>query len=127
MSLNRVQLIGRAGATPEIKTLSSGSKVANFNLATSERWTDKDGQKQEKTEWHRLVIFGKLAEIVAKYVLQGDQVFCEGQLQTRSWEDQQGVKRYTTEVIVKKIEFFGSKQKTSDPEPEFGPNDEIPF
>ncbi|MCB9073486.1 MAG: single-stranded DNA-binding protein, partial [Bdellovibrionaceae bacterium] len=107
MSVNKVILMGRLGADPELKTLSSGQAVANFNLATNENWVDRDGQKQERTEWHRIVVWGKLAEICRQYLSKGRQVFVEGKLQTRAWEDQQGQKRYTTEIVASNIQFVG--------------------
>lgn len=98
--LNKATLIGNVGADPEIKSLQSGDKVANISLATSERWKDKQtGERKEKTEWHRVVIFGKLAEVVEKYVTKGSKLYIEGKIQTRSWE-QEGVKKYTTEIIL---------------------------
>lgn len=100
-SLNKVELIGNLGADPELRYLQNGGAVANLNIATSESWKDKTtGEKKEKTEWHRVVIFGKLAEIAGEYLRKGNKVFIEGSLQTRKWTDQQGVERYTTEINV---------------------------
>jgi single-strand DNA-binding protein len=106
--INKVILIGRLGANPEIRYTSGGQGVANFNLATSENWTDKGGQKQERTEWHRIVAWGKLAELANQYLQKGRQVYVEGRLQTRSWEDKEGQKRYTTEIVANTIQFLGS-------------------
>lgn len=100
-SLNKVELIGNLGADPELRYLQNGGAVANLNIATSESWKDKTtGEKKEKTEWHRVVIFGKLAEIAGEYLRKGSKVFIEGSLQTRKWQDQAGVDRYTTEINV---------------------------
>lgn len=99
--VNKVILIGHLGQDPEIRYMPSGGAVANLTLATSESWRDKQtGEMKEKTEWHRVVIFGKLAEIAGEYLRKGSQVFIEGQLQTRKWTDQSGQDRYTTEVVV---------------------------
>ncbi len=109
MSVNKAIVIGRLGNDPEVKELPSGQKVANFSIATSENWNDKTGQKQERTEWHRIVVWGKTAEICAQYLSKGRQVYLEGRLQTRSWEDNQGQKRYTTEIVANTVQFLGAK------------------
>ncbi|MBQ0212714.1 MULTISPECIES: single-stranded DNA-binding protein SSB1 [Proteus] len=99
--VNKVILIGNLGQDPEIRYMPSGGAVANLTLATSESWRDKQtGEMKEKTEWHRVVIFGKLAEIAGEYLRKGSQVYIEGQLQTRKWQDQSGQDRYSTEVVV---------------------------
>lgn len=99
--INKVILVGNLGQEPEIKTFPNGGAVTNLSLATSETWKDKNtGQQQEKTEWHRIAIFGKLAEIAAQYLNKGSKVYIEGKLQTRKWQDQQGQDRYSTEVVV---------------------------
>lgn len=99
--INKVILVGNLGQDPEIRYLPDGSPVANVNLATSESWMDKNsGQRQERTEWHRVVFFGKIAEIVAEHVKKGSKLYVEGKLQTRKWQDQSGQDRYTTEIIV---------------------------
>lgn len=99
--LNQVQIIGTLGRDPEVRYTSAGAAIATLNIATSEQWTDKQsGQRQEKTEWHRVVIFGKLAEIAGQYLTKGSQVFIQGKLQTRKWQDQSGQDRYSTEVVV---------------------------
>lgn len=99
--VNKVILIGHLGQAPEIRYMPSGGTVANLTLATSESWRDKQsGEMREKTEWHRVVIFGKLAEVASEYLKKGSQIFVEGSLQTRKWQDQSGQDRYTTEVIV---------------------------
>ncbi len=107
MSVNKVLLIGRLGNNPEIRYTNTGTAVANFNLATSESWNDKSGQKQERTEWHRVVVWGKLAELCEKYLAKGRQCFVEGRLQTRSWDDKDGNKRFTTEIVASTVQFLG--------------------
>ena len=100
--INKVILIGNLGKDPEVKYMPSGDAVANITLATSETWNDKSsGEKKEKTEWHRVVFFGKLAEVVGQYLKKGSKVYVEGQLQTRKWQGQDGQDRYTTEVVVR--------------------------
>lgn len=100
-SLNKVEIIGNLGADPEVRYMPSGGAVANLSIATTESWKDKTtGEKKEQTEWHRVVIFGKLAEIAGEYLRKGSKVFIEGGLRTRKWTDQQGVERYTTEINV---------------------------
>ncbi|MBI1362668.1 MAG: single-stranded DNA-binding protein [Proteobacteria bacterium] len=99
-SLNKVQIIGNVGRDPEVRYTGDNRAVANVTVATSENWTDKSGQKQEKTEWHRVVVFGKLAEVVEKYLKKGSSVYFEGKLQTRKWQGQDGQDRYTTEIVV---------------------------
>lgn len=108
MSINKVLLIGRLGQDPELKYTPSGSAVCSFSLATSDTWTDKNGQKQERTEWHRVVVWGNLAELCNQYLAKGRQVFVDGSLQTRQWEDKQGQKRYTTEINAKNVQFLGN-------------------
>lgn len=134
--VNKVILLGRLGADPEVRYTAGGMAVAKFNLATSETWKDKDGSKQEKTEWHRVVAFGKLGETCGEYLSKGKQVYVEGKLQTRSWEDKEGVKKYTTEVNVSNMVMLGSgsgegggKEVAASSEPQsFGSSeDDIPF
>ena len=99
--INKVILIGNLGTTPELKYATGGNAILNLSIATSEAWTDKNtGQKQEKTEWHRVVLFGKLAELVAKYCNKGSKLYIEGKLQTRKWTNKEGKDQYTTEIIV---------------------------
>lgn len=107
MSVNKVILLGRLGQDPELKYTPGGSPVCNFSLATTESWTDKSGQKQEKTEWHRVVVWGKLAELCNQYLAKGRQAFLEGRLQTRAWDDKDGNKRYTTEILASTVQFIG--------------------
>jgi single-strand DNA-binding protein len=127
MSVNKVMLIGRLGTQPEVRFTPSGAAVANFTLATNESWNDKNGQKQEKTEWHRIVVWGKLAQLCGEYLSKGRQVFVEGKLQTRQWQDKEGQTKYTTEIIATTVQFLGSNQErgsyASDSK---GASDEMP-
>jgi len=107
--MNKVILIGNLGANPEIRQTQGGQSVANLRIATTERWTDRNGQKQEQTEWHRVVVFGKQAEIVGQYLTKGRKVAVEGRLQTRQWQDQQGQKRFSTEVVALHVEFVDGR------------------
>jgi single-strand DNA-binding protein len=106
-SLNKVMLIGNLGKDPEVRAIPSGVKVANFSIATSESYTDKNGQKVEKTEWHNIVMWRGLAEVAEKYLKKGSQIFVEGRLQTRSWDDQAGQKKYMTEVVADNMVMLG--------------------
>ena len=108
--VNKVILIGNLGSDPEIRHTSSGISVANVNLATSESWTDKTtGDRQERTEWHRLVLWRQLAEIAEKYLKKGSRVYVEGKIQTRSWDAEDGQKRYSTEVVVDDLQMLDSR------------------
>ena len=107
MSINKVILIGNLGQNPEVKHSASGQAICNLSIATNESWTDKNGQKQEKTEWHRVVVFGKLAELCGQYLQKGRQAYIEGKLQTRSWQDKDNQTRYTTEVVAQSVQFLG--------------------
>ena len=109
MSVNKVILIGRLGQDPEMRNTQGGASVCNFSLATNENWRDKSGQKQERTEWHRVVVWGKLAELCTNYLNKGRQVYLEGRLQTRQWQDQQGATRYTTEIVANNLQFLGGQ------------------
>jgi single-strand DNA-binding protein len=106
---NKVILVGNLGSDPVMNTTPSGTPVANINIATNEKWTDKQGEKQEATEWHRLVFWARHAEILAEFCSKGSKLFVEGSLQTRSWEDDQGNKRYSTEVRVRNFEMLDPK------------------
>ena len=147
MSVNKVILVGNLGANPEMRFTQGGQAVANLRLATSEKWTDKSGQKQETTEWHRVVAFGKLAEICGQYLTKGRQIYVEGRIQTRQWQDQQGQKRYSTEIVMTNMQMLGGRaagaggERTSDDmgatvppaddsfgqDVSGGPDDDIPF
>lgn len=114
--VNKVILLGRIGQDPELKHTPSGDAVANFTIATSEVWTDKNsGQKQERTEWHRCVAWRKIAEIIGQYVTKGDSLYIEGHLSTRKWTDAQGVERYQTEIVVDEMQLIGGKKEGGQP------------
>lgn len=144
--LNKVMIIGNLGADPETRYLPSGSAVTNISLATTEKWKDKEtGEEKEKTEWHRASIFGRRAEVIAEYCRKGDSLYIEGSLQTRKWEDKEGVTRYTTEIKIRDFQFIGgrgrrgtdededqSRSAPRDAESQAGPSqagldDDIPF
>ncbi len=109
-SLNKVMLIGNLGADPEIRYTAGGAAVANVRLATTDSWRDKDsGESQERTEWHRVVFFGRLAEIVEQYVKKGSQLFIEGRLQTRKWQDKEGNEKFTTEIVASDMQMLGGR------------------
>ena len=108
-SVNKVILIGNLGADPEIRFLPSGQPVANLRLATNEKWKGQDGNMQERTEWHRVVVFGKQAELCKEYLSKGRQIYLEGRIQTRKWNDKEGKERYTTEVVARDIRFLGGR------------------
>jgi single-strand DNA-binding protein len=122
--VNKVIVVGNLGSDPEVKFTASGQAVARFSIATSENWTDKNGQKQERTEWHRIVAWGKLGEICGKHLAKGRQAYVEGKLQTNQWTDKEGQKRYTTEVIASTVQFLGSPRdgasRGGGPNAEFG-------
>jgi single-strand DNA-binding protein len=134
-SLNKVILIGRLGRDPEMRFTPSGRAVTNFTMATNEVWTDQSGERQERTEWHRIVTWGKLAENCAKLLSKGKLVYVEGRLQTRSWDDKDGNKRYTTEIIANNMQILSPLESseardlgepgTAESEPEGF--DDIPF
>ncbi len=112
--LNKVMLIGRLGKDPEIRYTPNGLAIANFSIATSEEWFDKTAnEKKERTEWHRIVVFGKLGELCGEYLAKGRQVYVEGRLQTRSWE-KDGVTKYTTEIVAANIQFLGGKDSANN-------------
>ena len=112
-SVNKVILIGNLGADPELRYTPGGRAVANFRMATTRSWNTKDGEKKEETEWHRIVAWDKLAEIIGEYLKKGSPVYVEGRLQTRSWEDQSGVKRYSTEIVANEMKMLGQRQGTA--------------
>jgi single-strand DNA-binding protein len=109
MSVNKVILVGRLGKDPETRYMTNGEAVANVSLATSENYKDKSGEKQERTEWHNLVFYRRLAEIAGEYLKKGAQIYVEGRIQTRKWQDKEGKDRYTTEIIVNEMKMLGSK------------------
>ncbi|MBM4332809.1 MAG: single-stranded DNA-binding protein [Deltaproteobacteria bacterium] len=136
--VNKVVLIGRLGADPEIRYTPSGAEVATFRIATSESWTNKSGEKEERTEWHRIVAWRGLAKICGEYLSKGKLVYIEGKLRTRSWEDREGNKKYTTEVEAADMKMLGGigeqKTKAKDAEGDYSPpptpmkdEEDIPF
>lgn len=141
--VNKVIIVGRLGRDPEVRYTPDGVAVTNFSIATSEEWKDKNsGEKRERTEWHRVVAFRKLGEICGEYLSKGRQVYVEGRLRTRDWQDRDGNKRYTTEVVASDVQFLGSKDGASAdrssydaPTPDYPelhnnteiPEDDIPF
>lgn len=113
--INKAILVGRLGRDPEVRYTPDGVMVTNFTIATDEQWKDKNGDKVQRTEWHRIVTFGKLAEICGKYLTKGKLVYLEGRIQTRSWDDKDGVKKYTTEIVASDMKMLDSKgQRDSD-------------
>ncbi len=108
-SVNKVILVGNLGKDPEVRYAPSGDAIANVTLATTENWKDKNGEKQEKTEWHRVSFFGKTAEVVGQYLKKGSQVYVEGRIQTRKWTDKEGQERYTTEIVADKMQMLGGR------------------
>ncbi len=129
-SVNKVILVGNLGKDPELRYTKSGEPVANFSVATNEKWKDKQGNKQERTEWHRIVVWGKTAENCAQYLAKGRSVYLEGSLQTQEWTDKQGVKRQTTEIRAYSVQFLGSKDDDGGkraPESSGPPDDDPPF
>lgn len=145
-SLNKVMLIGNLGKDPEVRYTTSNQAVASFSVATSETYKDRNGEKQEKTEWHNVVLWGKLAEIAKDYLAKGKTVYIEGRLQTRKWQDRDGRDRYTTEIVGDRMQMLGGRGEGSGggrgpgrsqqadesyapayEEPTFNPDDDIPF
>lgn len=140
-SLNKVMLIGNLGKDPEVRYTASGTAVAGFSIATSEKFKGKDGEWQERTEWHNITLWGRLAEIAGEYLAKGKTVYIEGRLQTRKWQDRDGKDRYTTEIVGEKMQMLSGKGEggggrqggrpagdaPSYEEPVFNPDDDIPF
>lgn len=118
--INKVILLGRLGQDPEVKEIKEGKTLANFSLATNKKWKDKNGEDHESTEWHRVVIFGKLANVCGKYLSKGSQVYLEGEIHTRSYEDKDGNKKFSTEIHGNNVQFLGAKKEATS-------EDEIPF
>ena len=138
--VNKVILVGNLGRDPELRTTTSGQPVASFSLATNRRWRDRDGNRQEQTEWHDIVCWGRQAEVAGQYLTKGKQIYVEGRLQTRSWEDRQsGEKKYRTEVICDNFQMLGSRgafdggddgqrsAPSEQPPPAAPADDDIPF
>lgn len=110
-SVNKAIIVGTLGRDPEVRYLNNGDAACNLSVATSESWKDKSGEKQERTEWHRISMFGKLAEIAGQYLAKGSSVYLEGKLQTRKWTDKDGVDKYTTEIIADRMQMLGGKEQ----------------
>jgi len=134
--VNKVILVGNLGKDPEVRSLESGAKVASFSLATTESYKNKDGQRVDQTEWHNIVMWRGLAEVAEKYLKKGGQIYLEGKIRTRTWDDKDGNKRYTTEIIADTFTMLGAKredapQVINGPEPTPpaapGPDDDLPF
>jgi len=140
-SLNKVMLIGNLGKDPEVRYTAAGTAVASFSLATSEKFKNKNGEWEEKTEWHNVTLWARLAEIAGEYLAKGKTVYIEGRLQTRKWQDRDGKDRYTTEIVGEKMQMLSGKgegggrpaggrsesQESGYEEPAFNPDDDIPF
>jgi single-strand DNA-binding protein len=124
-SVNKVILIGNLGRDPEVRFTQGGTPVANFTMATTDRWNDPSGEKKEKTEWHRIVVWGKTAEIAGEYLRKGRPVYIEGSLQTREWVDRDGNKRYTTEVRAQRLQLLGRAEDRGAPSPAGNAPDEV--
>ncbi|MDE2259961.1 MAG: single-stranded DNA-binding protein [Betaproteobacteria bacterium] len=108
-SVNKVILVGNLGRDPEVRYMPDGAAITNISVATTDTWKDKAGEKQERTEWHRVAFFGKLAEIAGEYLKKGSQVYLEGRLQTRKWQDKDGQDKYTTEIVADRMQMLGSR------------------
>lgn len=114
-SVNKVIIVGNLGRDPEVRYLPEGGAITNISIATTDTWKDKSGEKQERTEWHRVAFFGKLAEIAGEYLKKGSQVYVEGALRTRKWQDKEGKERYTTEIVADRMQMLGSRGGGSEP------------
>ena len=113
-SVNKVILVGNLGRDPEVRYMPNGDAVANYSIATTETWKDKNGMRQEKTEWHNIVMYRRLAEIAGEYLKKGSSVYIEGRLQTRKWQDKQGNDRYTTEIVADHMQMLGQRGGSAD-------------
>jgi single-strand DNA-binding protein len=130
--INRVILVGHLGADPELRHTPSGASVCNFSIATNESWTDKSGEKQERTEWHRIIVWGRTGEACSKHLGKGRQVYVEGRIQTRKWDDKDGITRYLTEIVAQHVQFLGGNgsRRDDDAPPtsdDFVDDSDIPF
>jgi single-strand DNA-binding protein len=119
-SVNKVILVGNLGRDPETRYTTGGDAVTNIRVATTDTWKDKNGEKQERTEWHTVVFFGRQAEIAGEYLKKGRQVYIEGRLQTRKWQDKEGQDRYTTEIVADRMQMLGSREGSGAPPSELG-------
>jgi single-strand DNA-binding protein len=128
--MNKAMVIGNLGSDPDVRYTQNGTPVATFSIATSERWKDKDGQMQETTEWHRIVVWRALAEVCREYLKKGDKVYIEGKMQTRKWQDSDGNDRFVTEIIARNMEMLGGKTNPAETNNEGDPsfmNGDVPF
>jgi len=125
-SMNKAIIIGHLGKDPEVRSTTTGKQVANFSVATSERFTSKDGTKNTKTEWHNIVAWGRNAEVCERYLHKGDPVMIEGSIQTRKWEDREGNTRYSTEILVQRLQLMGGK-RSDGPAEQTPDDDDCPF
>lgn len=131
--INKAILIGNLGGDPELRHTPNGASVCNFSIATNESWTDKSGDKQERTEWHRIIVWGRTGEACAKHLSKGRQVYVEGRIQTRKWEDKDGITRFLTEVVAQHVQFLGGggggrrDDDAPPPSDEFVDDSDIPF
>jgi len=136
-SVNKAILIGNLGKDPELRYTPGGQAVTNFSIATAERWKDKDGQNQQRTEWHNIVAWGRQAEVANEYLKKGSPVYIEGRIQTRSWEDKDGNKKYITEIVTRRLQLLGrrgpeegeipSPPEAETPDSPGGEEDDLPF
>lgn len=135
-SVNKVILIGNLGRDPELRYTPGGQPVATFTLATTDRWKDKEGQLQDRTDWHNIVVWGKTAENTKEYLKKGRQVYVEGRIQTRSYDDRDGNKRYITEIVAQRVQFLGRREESAaggpavaeaEPEPQAAVDEDVPF
>ncbi len=128
--MNKAMVIGNLGSDPDVRYTQSGTPVATFSIATSERWKDKEGQMQEATEWHKIVVWRALAEVCREYIKKGDKVYIEGKMQTRKWQDSDGNDRFVTEIIARNMEMLGGKTNPAETINEGDPsfmNGDVPF
>ncbi|HID11729.1 MAG TPA: single-stranded DNA-binding protein [Candidatus Latescibacteria bacterium] len=125
--VNKVILVGNLGADPELRYTPSGRPVATFRIATTDVWTDANGERQERTEWHRIVTWDRLAEICGEYLRKGSKVYIEGRIQTRVWEDQNGVQRYTTEIVARDMRMLDTKPSVPEEPPPIEEEEDLPF
>jgi single-strand DNA-binding protein len=125
--INKAILVGNLGKEPEVKYTQDGTMITNFNIATSENYKDKNGEKVQKTEWHNISCFGKLAEICGNYLHKGSKVYVEGKIQTRSYEDKEGVKRYSTSIIIHDMKMLDSKGQAAPESSNSAPMEDVPF
>lgn len=124
--VNKAIIVGNLGKDPEVRFTPSGQAVANFTVATNDSWTDKQGQKQERVEWHRIVVWGKLAELCGEYLTKGRQCYVEGRIQTREWTDKEGKKNYTTEIVANSVQFLGGRPQGQQPQRQQQQEDQLP-